>query len=203
MSADELVVILDRSGSMSILVDTAIKAYNEFLFEQGKVDRQANFTLVQFNHNYEIVYDGIDIKQVSTLNQDTYRPDGTTALFDAIGRGILQVTRRIAGTDSKVYFAVLTDGYENASKEFNLEQVRTLIKQKAAEGWKFFYLVAGVEQYEAEQMAQMILIDKKLVRAEKLEKDGLERLNKAVSMKMRMMRELRDDDKDLKDLNVQ
>jgi len=135
--AVEIVVILDRSGSMFSIVDDAIGGFNSFIKEQQGVIGKANLTLVQFDDQYEVVHDSIDLNAVPDLDEKTYIPRGSTALLDAIGRTISN-----HNNCDKVLVAILTDGYENCSHEYTYSAVQQLIAKKEEAGWKFLYLAA-------------------------------------------------------------
>lgn len=156
----EIIAIIDRSGSMSSVLDDAIGGFNTFIENQKNEDGRANFTLIQFNHDYEVVCNGIDIKEAPSYDRKTYVPSGNTALLDAVGKGINEVTARTAGLNNKVMIAILTDGHENSSREFTLAQVKTLIDQRKSEGWEFVFLAAGPEAFDMEHFAGAMGISK-------------------------------------------
>jgi len=139
----EIVVILDRSGSMSSVIDDAIGGFNTFLAKQQADPDPALFTLVQFNDHCETVCSGIDIRDAVPYDRKSYVPSGNTALLDAVGQGINDVLQRTDGSKSKVLFAILTDGHENSSTEFTREQIQQLIKMRQEAGWEFVYLGSG------------------------------------------------------------
>jgi len=145
----ELVFILDRSGSMSSMKDEAIGGFNAFLEEQQKLSGEAKLTLVLFDHEYTLVCNGKDIKCVEPLCDKTYCPRGTTALLDAIGRTVDDVGKRLAGTPecerpNKVLVAILTDGLENASKDYVKSKISNMIThQREKYLWEFMFLAAN------------------------------------------------------------
>lgn len=150
----EIVAIIDRSGSMESVKSDAIGGFNNFLEEQKKLPGKATFTLIQFDHEIEIKYNGVDISKVQPYTVDTYNPRGTTALYDAIGRGIGEASRR--GADRQVIVVILTDGHENSSKEVTRQQVLDMISKYETEGWGFIFLAAGSSQFDAEHTAGSI-----------------------------------------------
>jgi uncharacterized protein with von Willebrand factor type A (vWA) domain len=133
----EIVVIVDRSGSMSGVRAEAIGGYNAFLAEQKKVKGAANLTLVLFDHEYTVPYASVPIEHVPDLNNETYQPRGMTALNDAIGRSLAALEMK---APKHAIICVLTDGQENSSKEFTISQVRERIKSAEARGWQVQYL---------------------------------------------------------------
>ena len=144
----EIGFVLDRSGSMNAMKDEAVGGINAFLESQRKLPGQAGLTLVLFDHEYIVVHDGVPIKNVPPLNNDTYVPRGTTALLDAIGRTINTIGERLDKTPKperpgKVIVAILTDGLENASQEFKRKEIFKMIKhQREVYSWEFIFLGA-------------------------------------------------------------
>lgn len=151
--------VLDRSGSMGAMVTEAIGGFNSFVEDQQKEPGEALFTLAQFDHEYERVFDGIDLKDVPKLDVKRYVPRGTTALRDAVGRTILDVGKKLEAMSEDerpehVIFVVLTDGMENASKDFSPEKLREMVDhQENVYSWKFLFLGANMDSFsEAHQM---------------------------------------------------
>ena len=155
-SLTEIVIVLDESGSMSSAKDDTIGGFNEFLKTQKKIKGEANCTLVKFSDYYKIINDGTPIENVAKLNESNYTPSYTTALLDACGRAINTVGKRISNTPKKkrpekVIFAVITDGYENASKEFSRKQIFDLVKeQREKHNWEFLFLGADIDAWGEE-----------------------------------------------------
>lgn len=145
----ELVFILDRSGSMRSMENEAIGGFNAFLEEQKKLPGEAKLTLVLFDHEYCVLYNGRDIKSVEPLCDRTYIPRGTTALLDAIGRAVDDVGRRLHETPenerpSKILVSILTDGLENASKDYTKRKINEMIThQREKYSWEFMFLAAN------------------------------------------------------------
>lgn len=147
----ELVCILDRSGSMSALQDEAINGFNEFIEEQRKVSGDALVTLVLFDNEYDVVYEGKEIGDVEPLTDKTFIPRGSTALLDAIGKTVARVKERLFAMEEedqpgKVLFCIITDGQENQSIEFKKDAVSKLIDQcKDDYTWEFAFLSADMD----------------------------------------------------------
>jgi hypothetical protein len=142
----DITVIIDRSGSMGSVRDDAIAAFNAFLTDRQKSDPDALLTVVQFDHEYEIITNGSPIMEVRPLNRETYIPRGNTALLDAVGKTIGNIEGR-THTANAILVAILTDGQENASVEWNAGQVRGLIEEREAKGWDFYYLSAELSAF--------------------------------------------------------
>lgn len=157
--ATEIVVVMDKSGSMNIRRNDAIGGFNQFLEDQKKEPGEANLTLVFFDTTYCIPIKGIPIKDVQPLNGDTYRPGGGTALNDALARAITETGARLSELPedqrpNKVICVVITDGEENSSKEHTRDQVQEMVKhQEEKYDWAFIYLGTEVNAFdEARQL---------------------------------------------------
>jgi len=140
LTQTEIVVVLDRSGSMGSIAKATVEGFNTFLNEQKNAEGEAYLTLVQFDDRYEVNYKSVPIKDVPELiNGETYIPRATTALFDSIGKTINELQ-----TDRDVVFVIITDGHENASKEFKQEAIKNMIETLEKENnWKFLFLAAN------------------------------------------------------------
>ena len=145
----DITIILDRSGSMFTIKSATIEGFNSFINKQQKGDFDVNLTFVQFDNEYEKVYEQKEIKKVKYLNHETYIPRGTTALLDAIGITINSTKQRINATEkskkpANVIIAIITDGYENASVEYSRESISKLInKREKKDNWNFIFLAAN------------------------------------------------------------
>ena len=144
-------VILDRSGSMLTVWRPTISGFNEFLRTQQRQHDggAALMSLTQFDHRYEVNFVGEPIENVPELDTHSYVPRGWTALFDAIGRTIHEVEAwaRAHGWHDRVLVLIVTDGQENASKEYGFEAVGALIEQKEKDGWNFAYMGANQDSF--------------------------------------------------------
>lgn len=145
----DIILVLDRSGSMQSIKEQTISGFNEFLSDQKINNPGATITLVQFNHQYELLYEGRKVKHAALLNTLTYEPGGMTALLDAIGKTIQLTRQRHKQTPkkkrpAKVVFVIITDGYENSSTVFTRKEIFDKIrKMEDKQGWEFVYLGAN------------------------------------------------------------
>jgi len=150
----ELVFILDRSGSMSGLESDTIGGYNSLLEKQKKEAGECIITTVLFDDRYELLHDRINIRGVMPLSEKEYYVRGSTALLDAIGRTINKIGNAQKNTAweeqaEKVMFVIITDGMENASREYNYGKVRRMVEhQKEKYGWEFIFLGANIDAVE-------------------------------------------------------
>ena len=147
----EMSFIMDRSGSMHNLVSDTIGGYNSMIDKQRNEDGEASVTTVLFDDQYEILYDNVDIKKVAELTNKEYFAGGMTALLDAIGKTINQVAARHNNSvdstvPAKTVVVIITDGMENASKEYKLPTIKSMIeKQKNEFGWEFVFMGANID----------------------------------------------------------
>jgi uncharacterized protein YegL len=152
----KIVVVLDRSGSMSSIKNSTIEGFNKFLDSQrelvkedGTAAGECDISLYQFDDRYEAVYENKDIKLAPKLNQETFVPRGGTALLDAIGKTIDKLGNTLrdlkeSNRPEKVIFVIYTDGEENSSKEYNRNTIFDMIThQREKYNWAFVFLGAN------------------------------------------------------------
>lgn len=145
----EIIMLMDRSGSMRQMADEVIDGFNSFIEEQRRLFGAAHVTLVQFDNHYEVVYSGCLIEQVLPISPSSYQPRGMTALLDAIGRTIVEQGLRIAAEQwaEAVIVCIITDGRENASQKYTPGAVREMTTHAEEQGWKFVYLGANQDAF--------------------------------------------------------
>jgi hypothetical protein len=145
----DISIVLDRSGSMESVRSDTIGGFNTFLSDQLEEGGEATITLVQFDDIYEVVYSAIPLTDAGRLDNSTFVPRGSTALLDAIGRTIIATGKRLEALaedqrPEKVVFVVLTDGHENASRQFTAHNVNEMIShQRDVYKWEFVFLGAN------------------------------------------------------------
>jgi len=140
----EIVIILDRSGSMASMQEDMEGGLNSFVAEQRLMEGNANLTLVQFDHEHELVHDRINIVETPTI---CLIPRGCTALLDAVGRTLCAQLEKIPHDHSCVVI-ICTDGHENASQEFSKAQVLSLIENcRTKRDWQFIFLGANQDAF--------------------------------------------------------
>lgn len=144
----EIVLIVDRSGSMGTIKRDMEGGFKTFINEQKKQPGEATITYYQFDDQFEKVFEAKNIKDVDEITID---PRGMTALIDASCRAIDQVGVRLSNTPesdrpSNVMVVMITDGAENASKEFTADQLKEKIKHQTDKyNWKFIFLGANID----------------------------------------------------------
>jgi hypothetical protein len=143
-----IAIILDRSGSMNTVRESTIAGFNEFIRAQRQLPGDVTVKLVQFDDQYEVVFDK-HLADVPELTQDLFVPRGMTGLFDAQGKTIVALGEELAASPeserpSKVIVMTLTDGMENASKEYTVDKIAALVKhQTDVYKWDFIFLGAN------------------------------------------------------------
>ena len=150
----ELVFILDRSGSMAGLERDTVGGFNSMLAKQKKADGDAVVTTVLFDGEVELLHDRADIGGVSPLTEEDYQVGGCTALLDALGCTVKKIRRAREHIlpeyrPDKTLFVIITDGEENASREYSAKQVKNLVEQQKEEGWEFVFLGANIDAITA------------------------------------------------------
>jgi hypothetical protein len=144
-------VILDKSGSMEAIRTEAINGYNETLgsikaTQLKFMDTQEHFvSLAAFcNCGIDMIYDMTPIKDAEKLTREKYDPCCCTPLFDAIGKTVKELKRKTAEIEGAAFLVtIITDGYENSSKEWDSNSVSKLIDSCKEEGWMFSFIGAG------------------------------------------------------------
>lgn len=144
--------IIDESGSMEDQTHTVITGFNEQLQDMAREEKEKDVqylvSLTKFSHEVTKVYVDVPLAEVAPLTKKTYRPSGSTALFDAIGQTIDTATRG----ESDVMVTIMTDGHENASTKWKRAAIKTLIDIRQKENkWGFVYLGANQDAFTAAQ----------------------------------------------------
>jgi hypothetical protein len=153
----EILCILDESSSMSGLQESTISGFNEFLSEQKSQPGRANLTLVTFNTKVLTVYSSRDIQLIEPIDTEVYSPNGRTALLDAVGRTIDEAGKRFAARSeddkpANVITFVTTDGEENASDKYSIDDVSSRVdEQQRKYGWEFIFTGANIDEFAAGQ----------------------------------------------------
>lgn len=142
-------VVLDKSGSMSTIARAAISGFNETVGgirsaqEQFK-DTQEHFVSLMIFCNCEkrLVYDKVPVAEVKELTSKDYNPCCCTPLYDAMGISITQLFNDIKDKeDATAMVTIITDGLENASREYSGAAIKALVERmKNEEGWNFAYI---------------------------------------------------------------
>jgi hypothetical protein len=143
--------LLDETGSMESIKGATVDGVNEYLSSLKKDEGDAVLlTLIKWNsERFSPLYEGARIEDTQSLRMEDYVPYAMTPLYDTVGRVIIELDRRLKDTKTKyqMLFVVMTDGHENASKEFTREQVAELISKRRAQNWTFVFLGASEDAW--------------------------------------------------------
>ena len=150
------VIILDRSGSMECIRQAAVEGFNETLAGIKKAqekfdDTQDHFvSLVTFcSCETKHVYDKTPVTEATPLNIEDFQPCCTTPLYDAMGMTLTGMHKHVQGMkDTMVVVTIITDGMENASREYNGNTIKELVERLRDEGWTFTYMGANQDSVE-------------------------------------------------------
>ena len=141
-------IILDASGSMYSIKNEAIAGVVETIqtirtAQTEDAKHEQLFSLVVFNgKQIATVYDRMPIAKVSDFNEKDYLPTNNTPLYDAMGDSITNLQRYIDEEDNALV-TIITDGYENASREWNHQRVFQLVEDLKKKNWLFTYIGAN------------------------------------------------------------
>lgn len=147
----ELVFILDRSCSMSGLEEQTIGGFNRLISEQKEVKGEAIVSTVLFDDAFEVIHNRLPIQRIESMTSKEYYVRGSTASLDGIGRSIVKIRHIHQKLDEeakpeKTLFFIITDGMENASKEFDYTHIKDYIElQKEKYGWEFIFMGANID----------------------------------------------------------
>ena len=154
MIKTELIFILDRSGSMGGLESDTIGGFNATINDQKTLEEKTRVTTILFDNFFEILHDRIDLQDLPTLTEKDYFVRGSTALYDAVALGInkivnVQKQTKQDGRADKVIMVIITDGYENSSRETNAAMLHKMIDGCKKDGWEFLFLGADIDAQAA------------------------------------------------------
>ncbi len=149
----ELVMILDRSGSMSGLEGDTIGGFNSMIREQKEGEGEVLVSTVLFSNDSEVIHDRVPISKIEPMTAKDYRVGGCTALIDAIGGAIKHVRNvhkyiRPEDVPAHTMFIITTDGMENASRKYSSREVKKMIEEQKKAGWEFLFLGANIDAVE-------------------------------------------------------
>ena len=206
-------IVLDASGSMYSIRNEAVAGVVETIqtirtSQEENANQEHLLSLVVFNGKYTtIVFDRMPITKVPDLNEKDDQPTDNTPLYDAMGYSITNLQRYI-DEDDNVLVTIITDGYENASREWNHQRIYQLVEDLKKKNWLFTYI--GANQ-DALKVAKDMGIDhsmnyksdaegtKAMFRKElRSRKSFYDKLARGISLKQAMAEEdyFVDDDKD-------
>jgi hypothetical protein len=155
LATDTLIhIVLDKSGSMQAVRQATIEGFNRFKHDQLEGGGDARVSLTLFDSGVNEVCSAVPLRELTDLDTTNYRPDGTTALYDAIGAAITRTDALIATKvvePQRVLFAIVTDGEENSSRRYQRSAIFEMVRAHEEAGWSFVFLGANIDSYAASQ----------------------------------------------------
>jgi hypothetical protein len=143
-------ILLDRSGSMESCRDTAIDAFNEYVMglrRSDEVDARLSLTIFD-SQSIDTLQRAEPARTFLELSRNTYVPRASTPLLDAIGHVVADVDQAQLRDGEKVALVILTDGFENASKEHTKDSIRALLTDRQDnKGWLVTFLAADIDAF--------------------------------------------------------
>jgi hypothetical protein len=140
-----IIAILDRSGSMLNCKEATIAGFDDFIRNQREINEgNVLVTTVLFDDTYEVLFSKMPLEEVPSI-RSLYRPNGWTALYDAIGRTINEHSIPTRRKIDRVLCLIMTDGLENYSEVYSKYSIKKLIKEKNEDNWEFIFLGANID----------------------------------------------------------
>ena len=158
-------LVVDESGSMSIIKHHALVGINETLTTIQKMQEthknlEQRVTLITFDSTHtNVFYDNVRASNANPLKAKDYNPCGATPLYDAIGMGIAKINA-LTTEDDSVLVTIITDGEENCSEEYSLKMIKNLIEKLKKQNWTFTFI--GTDDLDVENIAMDMGIDNHL-----------------------------------------
>ena len=165
-------IIVDESGSMSVIRKEALAGINETIetcqkMQEAHPEMEQRITLITFDSgHFKVHLNNEQAMKARKLTMEDYRPSAATPLYDAIGKGVAMLNANTSLNDN-VLVTIITDGEENCSEEYNLKMVKNLIEKQKSQGWTFTLI--GTDNLDVEGMAGNLSIDNHLAFAEDAE----------------------------------
>lgn len=145
---DDVIAILDRSGSMETMWKEPVQSVNAFLEEQKRsaIDNGATFTFITFNTKSNVVVDHVPIVDAKVITEDSYKPGGGTALNDAV---CWTIEAELKGDKPKNKIVlIITDGEENSSQNYTTADTRRMIADcQDNHDWQFIFIGANIDAF--------------------------------------------------------
>jgi len=148
-----VIFIVDESGSMLSVANDVRGGFNAYVEKLKQDDNTYSLTTIKFGTKVRPLFANLPLEKIPALDDKNYTPMDTTALYDAIGHG-MAVAGEQWGTSEKPYgqdpviMIIMTDGFENASREHTKDMITTEMKKREHAGnWTFVYLGADQDAW--------------------------------------------------------
>ena len=154
-----IIFVIDRSGSMGSIRDDMIGGFNAFIEAQKKLPGECKVFAYKFDDSYEPIFEDLDINQVPSLNRDNYVPHGWTALYDSLGKTIVDIGAKLSALKEedrpeKVLFVTITDGEDNRHLQhedairYDAAKVKKMVDHQTNNyKWNFAYIGANQDAW--------------------------------------------------------
>ena len=155
-------IILDESGSMQSIKPSIINGFNELVqsikgIQKQFPEQEHYISIISFNGlGNKVLHFMDDVSKLNTIDSSNYKPDAMTPLYDAMGFGFTKLKTALESqTDYNVLVTILTDGEENASREYTGSVIKNMIEELSEGNWTFTYI--GTD-HDVEKMATNLSI---------------------------------------------
>jgi uncharacterized protein YegL len=155
-------ILLDESGSMQSIKPSIINGFNELVqsikgIQKQFPEQEHYISIISFNGlGNKVLHFMDDVSKLNTIDSSNYKPDAMTPLYDAMGFGFTKLKTELESqTDYNVLVTILTDGEENASREYTGTVIKNMIEELSEGNWTFTYI--GTE-HDVEKMATNLSI---------------------------------------------
>lgn len=185
-------IVVDESGSMQVIKDQALAGMNETIetikaMQKQHKEMEQRITLITFDSTHtNFIFNNAPADSAHPLSNRDYNPCGATPLYDAIGNGITRLFTQVE-EDDHVLVTIITDGMENASREYTLSMVQNLIKKLEKQNWTFSLI--GTDNLDVESMAYSMNIKNHMAFKEEAEETA-EMFRKENRCRMKFMADL-------------
>ena len=136
----DIIFLLDESGSMLPYKNLYIKGINTFISTQKHDNPDANFSMIKFNNKVKTLCIDSKMHTLPEFTTNYYTPEGSTALYDAIG---YVIDTKFSNNIQQVIVIILTDGEDNYSSKYDLDSISKMIVHVKLRGWVFVYIAAN------------------------------------------------------------
>ncbi len=187
----EMVFVIDKSGSMAGMEEDTVGGFNSMIEKQRQLEGKCYVSTVLFSNYPKVLHDREDIAKIEPMTERDYCVGGGTALLDAIGGAIHHIGNvhkyaRAEDVPEHTIFVITTDGMENASREYDSERVKNMIRrQEERYGWEFLFVAANIDAVET---ARHIGIRRERAAEYRQTREGTHKVYEAVEYAMRTMR---------------
>lgn len=122
-----LAVVLDKSGSMRLGCAQTMKGYNEQLATARANAAQIGCRTFQvtFNETNQLLASDVAAEKIVPLSDETYSPDGGTALYDTVVATIKHLLSHPLAQDdnTSIFLTLTTDGDDTSSTVWKTKEM--------------------------------------------------------------------------------